>query len=138
MILLDTNVLSELMQLSPNKKVVDVINKQPVESSYISAITHAEILQGIALLTEGKRKQNLAKMASEILMLFADKTLAFDKHSSPLYADIIQQRQQKGCPIDFPDARIAAIALQHNLRLVTRNIKDFEGIEGLLVMNPWE
>jgi predicted nucleic acid-binding protein len=71
-------------------------------------------------------------------MLFADKTLAFDKQSSPFYADIIRQRQQNGRPIDFPDAQIAAIALQHNSQLVTRNIKDFEGIEGLLLINPWE
>jgi predicted nucleic acid-binding protein len=138
MILLDTNVLSELMRLSPNKKVVDTVNKMSVESSYVSAITHAEILQGIALLTEGKRKQNLAKMADEILMLFADKTLAFDQHSAPFYADIIQQRHQKGRPIGFPDAQIAAIAVQHNLQLVTRNIKDFEGIKGLPLINPWE
>lgn len=138
MILLDTNVLSELMRRSPNEKVVGVINKQPVESSYISAITHAEILQGIALLAEGKRKQNLAKMADEIFLLFVDKILAFDQHSAPFYADIIQQRQQKGRPIDFPDAQIAAIALQHNLQLITRNVKDFAEIEGLLLINPWE
>ena len=138
MILLDTNVLSELMKLSPNEKVVATINTFSIESSYISAITHAEILQGIALLTEGKRKKNLAKMADEILMLFANNTLAFDQGSAPFYADIVQQRQQKGRPIEFPDAQIAAIALQHKTKLLTRNIKDFEGIEGLELMNPWE
>jgi len=138
MILLDTNVLSELMRLSPNQKVVEVVNKQSIESSYISAITHAEILQGIILLTEGRRKQNLAKMANKILALFVDKTLAFDQHSAPFYANIIQQRQKKGRPIDFPDAQIAAIALQYNLQLITRNIKDFEEIENLSLMNPWK
>jgi predicted nucleic acid-binding protein len=138
MILLDTNILSELMRLSPNNKVIDTIDKLPIESTYISAITHAEILQGIALLPKGKRKQNLAKMADEILTLFAEKTLAFDKHASPFYADIIRQQHQKGRPIDFPDAQIAAIALQYNLQLVTRNIKDFENIAGLQLINPWE
>lgn len=137
MILLDTNVLSELMKRVPDKKVVATVNKYSAESSHISAITQAEILQGIAVLAEGKRKQKLAETAGDILKLFNENILAFDKNSSSFYADIIQQRQQNGLPIDFPDAQIAAIALQHNLKLLTRNVKDFEGIDGLTIMNPW-
>ena len=138
MILLDTNVLSELMKLAPDRKVVAAVNKYSADSSFISAITQAEILQGVAVLPEGKRKKKLSETAGEILVIFANKTLAFDQHSSPFYADIVQQRQKNGLPIDFPDAQIAAIALQHNLKLLTRNVKDFKGIEGLIIMNPWK
>ncbi len=135
--LFDTNILSELMRLSPDEKVVSIVNQMPSESTYISAITHAEILQGIALLADGKRKQRLASIAQQVLELFADRTLAFDKDSSPIYADIIQQRSQQGRPIDFLDAQIAAIALQYDFQLITRNIKNFEQINGLELLNPW-
>ena len=137
MILLDTNVLSELMRLSPNAHVIHILDQTPEKSSFISAITHAEILQGIALLDNGKRKQKLTKLAQQVLALFTDRTLAFDKHSAPIYATIIQQRKLTGHPIDFPDAQIAAIALQYDLRLLTRNTKDFDSIEGLQLVNPW-
>ena len=137
MILLDTNVISELMRLDADKKVIAAINSFPIDTLYISAITYAEILQGIGLLDEGKRKQNLLKIAQKILALFDKKTLPFNKKSAHFYADIIQQRTQQGRPIDFPDAQIAAIALQHQLQLYTRNIKDFEKISELIVINPW-
>lgn len=137
MILFDTNILSELMKLSPDHNVVREVNHYPAEVTFISAITHAEILQGIALLDEGKRKQKLAHTAQQILQLFARRTLAFDRESAPFYASVIQQRRYQGRPIAFPDAQIAAIAMQHNLTLLTRNVRDFEAIEGLVVENPW-
>ena len=138
MILLDTNILSELMKVSPNNNVLQAVNRFTTQSTYISSITHAEIMQGIALLDDGKRKQRLQSIANKILDLFKQNTLAFDRQSSPFYASVIQQRTQVGRPIDFPDAQIAAIALQHDLQLFTRNSKDFEQIEGLNLVNPWE
>jgi len=137
MILLDTNVLSELMKISPNENVTHQVNCMSASSVYISSITHAEILQGVALLGEGKRKQRLQNTAHKTLALFRERTLAFDRQTSPFYADIIQQRTQVGRPIDFPDAQIAAIALQHGLQLLTRNTKDFEQIAGLELINPF-
>ncbi len=137
MILLDTNVLSELMKVSPNPRVIGVLDQTPAEFSFISSVTHAEILQGVALLDDGKRKEKIANTAKIVLDLFEKRTLSFDLFSSPFYADVIKQRTKKGRPIDFPDAQIAAIALQHHLQLVTRNSKDFEGIEPLKLLNPW-
>jgi predicted nucleic acid-binding protein len=137
MILLDTNIISELMRLKPNDQVIQDVNNYPAESTFISVVTHAEILQGVALLDDGKRKQILATTALQILNLFDNRTLAFDKHSSPFYADIIQQCTSKGRPIDFPDAQIAAITMQYELTLFTRNIRDFEDIDGLRLHNPW-
>ncbi len=138
MILLDTNVLSELMKVSPDAHVIRAVNHFTAQSTYISSITHAEILQGIALLDEATRKHQLQHVANKVLDLFEKNTLDFDRQSSPFYAAIIQQRTKAGRPIDFPDAQIAAIALQHDLQLFTRNTKDFELIEGLDLVNPWE
>ncbi len=137
MILLDTNVISELMRQLPNKKVIESVNKFPASISFISAVTYAEILQGVALLDEGKRKQKLSKVVVQILQLFDKHTLAFDKQSAPFYADVIQQRTQLGRPIDYPDAQIAAIALQYDLQLFTRNTRDFAQIANLQLFNPW-
>lgn len=89
------------------------------------------------MLDDGKRKQRLQSIANKTLDLFKQNTLAFDRQSSPFYATVILQRTQAGRPIDFPDAKIAAIALQHDLQIFTRNIKDFELIEGLGLVNPW-
>ena len=90
------------------------------------------------MLDDGKRKQKLKKVAGQILGLFDNNTLAFDKQSSSFYVDIIQQRTQLGRPIDYPDAEIAAIALQYDLQLFTRNVRDFEKIESLRLVNPWK
>lgn len=137
MILLDTNVVSELMRSEPERQVVNNVKCYSAESVFISAITHAEILQGIALLPEGKRKQRLAAIAQQVLALFDNRTLPFDRQSLPFYAAVIQQRSLKGRPIDFPDAQIAAIAIQYGFTLFTRNTRDFEEIEGLILSNPW-
>lgn len=137
MILLDTNVISELMRLSPNETVVNNVNQVVADYCFISAITHAEIMQGVALLDNGQRKQKLEKVAEEILDVFIDRTLPFEKLSSPFYAHVIQQRTRQGRPIDFPDAQIASIALQNDLQLYTRNVKDFELIDQLDLINPW-
>jgi len=72
------------MRFSPNDNVIHILDQTPEKSSFISAITHAEILPSIALLDNGKRKQKLAKLAQQVLALFADGTLAFDKHSAPI------------------------------------------------------
>lgn len=137
MILLDTNVLSELMKLKPDQNVIKTIDSHANHKIFISAITHAEILQGLALLPQGKRKQSLQTQALQIFDLFAGRTLPFTHETSPFYADIIHQRTSIGRAIGFPDAQIAAIALQNQLILFTRNTRDFEGISSLEIRNPW-
>jgi predicted nucleic acid-binding protein len=137
MILLDTNVLSELMKLAPDEQVVTTVNSYNTNTIFISAITHAEILQGLVLLPKGKRKQQLQSKVQQILGLFTGRTLPFTHETSPFYADIIQQRTTSGRPIDFPDAQIAAIAIENQLTLFTRNTRDFENISSLQLTNPW-
>jgi toxin FitB len=135
--LLDTNVLSELMREQPHPQVLDWFASQTVNQLQTSAVTHAEILTGIALLPAGKRRHAMALAASQIFEEdFMGRCIDFGGLAVAQYALVKAQRQMAGRPIDTADAQIAAIALASNLTLVTRNTKDFEGIDGLAVVNP--
>ena len=139
MILLDTNVLSELMRPSPNEIVVQWIDALSGGDVWISAVTVAEIRLGLALLPEGRRKQILAGLAEEMLKEeFSEKCLPFDYQAASEYATIVSSRSRQGRPITVEDAQIAAIAIAANLALATRNTKDFLDIIGLKLINPWE
>lgn len=137
--LIDTNVLSELMREKPDPQVLDWFSKQTPTQMYTSAVTHAEILTGIALLPAGKRSQDMARAASHIFSEdFFGRCIDFGGLAVEHYALVKAQRQLAGRPIDTADAQIAAIALATKLTLVTRNTKDFEAIDGLEVINPWQ
>ena len=136
-ILLDTNVLSELMRTTPDAKVLAWFQKQTLPFC-TSAITHAEILLGIALLPTGKRRENLATAAEKMFAEdFTHRCLAFDDEAASEYALLVAARHRAGVPISTEDGQIAAIALRHGLPLATRNGKDFVRIEGLTVLDPW-
>ena len=138
-ILLDTNVLSELMRPNPNESVIQWIDALPGDDIWISAITVAEIRLGIALLPEGRRKQTLTRTAEEMFKEeFSEKCLPFDFQAAGEYATIVSERSHQGRPITVEDAQIAAIAIAADLALATRNTKDFLDIEGLKLINPWE
>jgi toxin FitB len=137
--LIDTNVLSELMRDKPDPQVLAWFSKQTVNHLHTSAVTQAEILTGVALLPSGKRQQAMARAASQIFEEdFVGRCIDFGGLAVAQYALAKAQRQLAGRPIDTADAQIAAIALASNLTLVTRNTKDFEGIDGLQVVNPWQ
>lgn len=138
-LLLDTNVLSELMRPEPDVRVMAWFARQAAATSHTSAITHAEILLGIALLPAGKRRDGLALAAEQMFAEdFAGRCLPFDSSAAAEYALIVAARARGGKPISTEDAQIAAIALARQLALVTRNTKDFENIEGLALENPWQ
>lgn len=137
-LLLDTNVLSELMRPKPAAEVLDWFGRQQRASYFASAVTRAEILLGIALLPAGKRRNGLASAAEQMFEEdFAGSTLPFDGHCAAEYALLVAARMRSGQAISTEDAQIAATALRHNLSLATRNGKDFKGIAGLTVVNPW-
>ena len=139
MILLDTNVLSELMRPNPNNGVVKWIDALSDNDVWISAITVGEVRLGLALLPEGRRKQTLIGLAEEMFQEeFFEKCLPFDYQAAEVYAQIVSSRSRQGRPIAVEDAQIAAIALSVDLELATRNVKDFLGIEELKLVNPWE
>ena len=139
MILLDTNVLSELMRPTPNKGVIAWIDSLPDDDVWISAITVGEVRLGLALLPEGRRKQKLSGLAEAMFQEeFFEKCLPFDYQAAEVYAQIVSSQSHQGRPIAVEDAQIAAIAVSADLELATRNIKDFLGIQDLKLVNPWE
>ena len=137
--LIDTNVLSELMRQTPSTQVWDWFAAQTPSKLHTSVITYAEILAGIALLPAGKRRDAMTQAARQIFEEdFAGRCLDFGGLAVGCYAMVRAQRQLAGRRIDTADAQIAAIALGAKLVLVTRNTKDFVGIDGLKLHNPWQ
>lgn len=137
MILLDTNVLSELMRPQPDTAIVDWVDTQLTSTLFTSAVTRAEIELGVALLPEGKRKQRLEHLAQAVFDKFPQRCLPFGEVAATYYGRIVAGRIKNGRPISVEDAQIASIALANGLRLATRNDKDFADIPNLVVINPW-
>lgn len=138
MFILDTNVVSELMQERPHPTVLEWIDDRLKRDLYVAAVTQAEVLTGIAILPEGKRRQGLAAAADRAFNgIFADRVLPFDRSAAGAYAKITAARRSAGRPISQADCQIAAIAAARGGSVVTRNVRDFEGT-GVAVVNPWE
>lgn len=138
MILLDTNVVSELMKPSRDRRVIRWLDAQRESDLMTSAVTIAEIRLGIALLPDGKRRADLAERADATFELLAATTVSFDALAAKQYAAIVAARRKRGRPIGYPDAQIAAIAVSAGLTLATRNSGDFADIDGLTLVDPWE
>lgn len=137
MILLDTNVLSELMRPSPSPAVASWVGGQPVASIFISAITEAELRYGLALLQEGRRQRQLVAQAEAMFAEdFAGRILPFDSPAASAYARIAALRRLSGRPISQADAQIAAIAASRGASLATRNVADFVDC-GIDIVDPW-
>ncbi|HBP5363205.1 MULTISPECIES: type II toxin-antitoxin system VapC family toxin [Pseudomonas aeruginosa group] len=137
MILLDTNVLSELMRAKPDPVVVAWVDAQPVQDLLISSITVAEILYGIARMPEGKRRQALQDVAIAMFEEdFAGRILPFDADAAVHYAELAAESEGKGKIADMADGQIAAIAKLHGVPVATRNIRHFQGF-GVELINPW-
>ena len=137
MIILDTNVLSELMRPQPSQAVVAWVDAQPSDNLFISAITMAEILHGIERLPTGKRKDQLHVIAQALFDEdFADRVLPFDANTAPRFAVWVATSQASGESVSLADAQIAATCIAHQASLATRNVKDFS--QGTLnLINPW-
>lgn len=137
MILLDTNVISEQMRQQPLNAVINWFNSVDGTALYLSAITEAELLRGIANMPGGKTKSMKAAVLNDILgQLFAGYILPFDSQAAYFYAEIFTLRKNVGRPISIFDCMIAAIAKSNDCRLATYNVSDFEHC-GLEIINPW-
>jgi predicted nucleic acid-binding protein len=137
-IVIDTNVVSELMRAQPHPKVFAWVAAQPRATLCTTSITQAEILYGIAALPKGRRRAALAAAADTMFAEdFADRVLPFDGTAAARYAEIVTARQRAGSPIEAFDALIAATALAIGADIATRDIGGFEGC-GLTLINPWE
>lgn len=137
--LLDTNVLSELMRTQPSMQVLTWFSQNARALMFTSAITQAEILTGIALLPESKRRSALAEACEAMFEQdFAGRCLPFDHFAAKQQALVVATRTRQGRPTTTEDSQIAAIALACGLTVVTRNVKDFENIDSLVCTNPWQ
>jgi hypothetical protein len=137
-IVLDTNVVSELMQPAPTLAVLDWVDSREPSELVITAITAAELRASVALLPVGRRRNEIGRrMESLVTRTFAGSVLSFDVDATPHYADVVATRQHTGKPIAAMDAEIAAICRQYAATLATRNISDFAAT-GVELVNPWE
>jgi toxin FitB len=136
-ILLDTNVLSELMRPKPSRSVVAWIGKQRAAELFTTAITEAEIFYGIELLPRSQRREALLAAAATTFAEDLDgRVLDFDSQAARAFSRIAAHRRSLGRPISHADAQIAAIARTRNAQLATRNVEDFEDCD-LEIVNPW-
>ena len=139
MILLDTNVLSEVMRAKPAPQVLAWMDGLRPTTVYVTSVTEAEMLLGVALLPAGKRRSALSsKVGTLFTTHFHQRCLPFDSPAASHYAQIVSHRQRIGKPISTEDAQIAAIAVSHGYQLATRNVSDFAHIEKLNIFNPWD
>lgn len=138
MIVLDTNVISELMRPTPDAAVFAWVEAQPRSVLYVTTITQAEILAGIAVMPHGRRRDALVDVGQEMFATeFAGRVLPFGANAAVRYAEIVAARRSSGHPLQGFDGLIAAIAGAAGAHVATRNITDFEGC-GVTVMNPWD
>lgn len=138
MIVIDTNVISELWKVEPNSNVLAWIDAQAIETLYLSAVTVAELRYGLATMPEGKRRTIYQdRLEREVLPAFAGRVLAFDLDTSKTYAERMARARVEGKAIARADGYIAATAAAHGLMVATRDTSPFEAA-GLEVINPWE
>ncbi len=137
MYVIDTNVASELMRPSPAPAVAAWISGRDAEKLYLTAVSEAELLYGVAIVPAGRRRNELETVMLRWLATgFAERILPFDSAAARDYADIAAGRRSAGRPIAPADCRIAAIARCRGMAVVTRNVRDFGDI-GIAVVDPW-
>jgi predicted nucleic acid-binding protein len=137
MIILDTNVLSELLRPEPARQVERWLSAQDGTKVYFTTVGEAELRHGVALLPAGKRRNALTTAIEGLLdQDFRDRILPFDRAAARAYANIAAVRRAAGCPIRQFDCQIAAIARVHEATVATRNTSDYEGC-GIELIDPW-
>ena len=138
MIVLDTNVLSELLRPTPAPQVEAWLAAQDGTNVYFTAVGEAELRHGVAVLPAGRRRDALAQAIEGMLDEdFRDRILPFDREAARAYAAIAAERRAAGRPISQFDCQIAAIARAQGASVATRNTGDYEGC-GVAVIDPWE
>lgn len=137
MIILDTNVISELLRPAPEPKVEHWLSAQDGLNVYLTSISEAELRYGLAIMGNGKRRAALVDAVDRILREdLAGRILPFDSDAAQSYASIAAARRAAGRPIAQADCQIASIAHTRGATVATRNTPDFEGCE-IDLINPW-
>lgn len=138
MIILDTNVLSEMLRPAPDGNVSLWMARQAASQLFTTCVTEAEIRYGIARMPEGRKRSLLAEAVNGIFGIdLAGRVLPFDSDAARAYAGIVSQRERAGRPISQFDAQIAAVGRAHGAAIATRNASDFEDC-GVALIDPWK
>lgn len=137
MIVLDANVVSEAMKPQPHPAVLAWLNEQVAETLYLSSVTLAELLFGIAALPAGKRKDMLAQALDGLMGLFRDRVLPFDIDAARHYAELAVMGRASGRGFPTPDGYIAAIAASRGFIVASRDTAPYQAA-GVAVINPWD
>jgi toxin FitB len=138
MFVLDTNILSAMMSTRMVPEVAEWIAGQPVGLLFTTSISQAEILSGIAIMPESRRRSDLEAAAGAMFLEdFEGRVLPFDMNAAVVYANIFAARRRAGRPTATVDLLIASVARSHHASVVTRDVSGFEGC-GLRVINPWK
>ena len=138
MIILDTNVISEPMKLKGNPVVQTWLDQQVADTLYLTATSLSELLVGIEILPDGKRKECLGSTLNELLVrLFEPRILPFDQHAALAFSTLFGRARAVGQSISVADGQIAAIAMVHGYTVATRDTAPFVAA-GVHVINPWE
>ncbi|HEY9681520.1 MAG TPA: type II toxin-antitoxin system VapC family toxin [Candidatus Melainabacteria bacterium] len=137
MIVLDTNVVSEALKPGRDPAVIAWLDQQSVETLFLSATSLAELLIGIAIMPDGKRKSTIsAALDSLITRLFDTRILPFDEGAAMAYSQLVSAARAQGKAISMPDGQIGAIASVHNFSVATRDVAPFQAL-GVPVIDPW-
>jgi predicted nucleic acid-binding protein len=137
MIVLDTNVISEAMKPEPNPVVRTWLNEQVAETLYLTSVTLAEVLFGIAVLPVGRRRNTLTSALDGLLELFGDRVLPFDTDAARHYTALAVAARNAGRGFPSPDGYIAAISASRGFIVASRDTSPYAAV-GLRVVDPWQ
>lgn len=138
MIVLDTNVVSELMRAEPDARVVSWLDHRPSDELWLTSVVALELWYGVARLPDGQRKRQITRsLASVIEEDLAGRVLPFDLEAATLFARLAVERERAGHPLPLADGQIASVCRVYDACLATRNTHHFEGL-GLTLINPWQ
>jgi len=136
-VLLDTSIVSELYQAAPDQRVRSTIGRRKAEEVFLSVITIGELRKGVELLVPGRKRSSLDGWLKGLQDEFADRILPVDLETGRIWGEITARARLKGKQIPVADGLIAATALRHGLRVMTRNTRDFAA-SGVPLIDPWD
>lgn len=136
MIILDSNVVSEVMRPQPEARVITWLDRQPRTSLWITTITIFEVRFGLLSMPAGRRRDLYIQGFENFLTRNDERVLSFDAEAAEQASALMASRKTKGLPRESRDTMIAGIVLSHHATLATRNVRDFEDM-GAKVINPW-
>ena len=135
--LIDTNVVSETLKPRPERRVVDWISRQMANDLFLASISLGELVRGVRRMRERARRERFQRWIDyDLAAQFQGRILPFDRETAVIWGEIMGDGDRVGRPKPMADAQIAAVARRHGLTLVTRNMRDFVGME-VVLLDPW-